>query len=80
MAVDVSNDVARAREFYKGYGFTIPAGFDVDGTVSKQFGVEATPTNYLVDADGRIVWRHYGFRPGDEALLRQEISAVLDSD
>lgn len=80
MAVDVSNDVVRAREFYAGYGFTLPAGFDVDGSVSMQFGVEATPTNYLIDADGRIVWRHYGFRPGDEVLLRQEISAVLGLD
>jgi len=39
--------------------------------------VEATPTNYLVDAKGRVVWRHYGFRPGDEELLRAEIGAVL---
>lgn len=80
MAVDVSNDVVRAREFYDGYGFTIPAGFDVDGSVARQFGVEATPTNYLLDRDGRVVWRHYGFRPGDEEALRREISAVLDSN
>ena len=67
----------RTREFYDGYGFTLPVGFDVDGSVSRQFGVEATPTNYLVDAEGRVVWRHYGFRPGDEELLRAEIGAVL---
>ncbi len=80
LAIDVSNDVVRTREFYGGYGFTLPAGFDAAGAVSRQFGVVATPTNYLVDANGRVVWRHYGFRPGDEAQLREEISAVLGSD
>jgi thioredoxin-like negative regulator of GroEL len=80
VAVDVSNDVVRTGEFYDGYGFTIPAGFDVEGSVARQFGVEATPTNYLLDGDGRVVWRHYGFRPGDEEALRREISAVLDSN
>jgi peroxiredoxin len=77
LAVDVSNDVTRTREFYDGYGFTLPAGFDVDGSVSARFGVIATPTNYLVDAEGRIIWRHYGFRPGDEVELRAEIGAAL---
>jgi peroxiredoxin len=75
--VEISNDVERTREFYEGYGFTIPAAFDVEGTVSGQFGVIATPTNYLLDRAGRIVWRHYGYRPGDEEQMRREISEVL---
>lgn len=80
MAVEISNDVPRSRQFYDGYGFTIPAAFDVEGAVSRQFGVIATPTNYLVDAHGQIVWRHYGFRPGDEQHLREMIGEVLDED
>ena len=39
VAVEISNDVPRTEQFYEGYGFTIPAGFDVDGGVSRQFGV-----------------------------------------
>ncbi len=77
VAVEISNDVARTEQFYEGYGFTIPAGFDVDQTVSRQFGVIATPTNYLIDANGRIVWRHYGYRPGDEVDMRDRLKAAL---
>ncbi len=80
VAVDVSNDVARARDFYDASGFTLPAGFDVEGSVSRMFGIEATPMTYLVDADGRVVWRHLGFRPGDEDQLRAEIAVVLGSN
>ena len=77
LAVDISNDVVRTRAFYEEFGFTLPAGFDVQGTVSRQFGIEATPTNYLIDANGQVVWRGVGFRPGDQAKIREEIVAVL---
>ena len=77
MAVEISNDEVRAREFYEGYGYTIPAAFDVRGEVSRRFGVIATPMNYLLDREGRVVWRHYGYRPGDEATMRAEIAAEL---
>lgn len=75
--MDISNDVPRTEQFYEGYGFTIPAGFDTGQTVSRQFGVIATPTNYLVDREGRIIWRHYGYRPGDEAHMREQLEAAL---
>ena len=51
----------------------------MQGSVSRQFGIEATPTNYLIDANGHVVWRRVGFRPGDEEQIRQEIAAVLGS-
>lgn len=41
------------------------------------FGVTGTPTNYLLDSRGRIVWRHYGFRRGEEAEVRRQIERVL---
>ena len=78
IAIDVSNDVTRSRKFYEEYGFTIPAAFDPGGEVAvSRYGVIATPTNYLVDGAGRIVWRHYGFRPGDEVELRARIEKLL---
>ncbi len=76
--MDVSNDVERTRRFYEENDFRIPAAFD-DGqrVAAATWGVIATPTNYLVDTDGRIVWRHYGFRRGDEVELRYQIERVL---
>lgn len=74
----MSNDIEGSRKFYDDNGFTIPAAFDPGQEVSAGlYGVIATPTNYLLDADGRVVWRHYGFRRGDEAELRAEIVQTL---
>jgi len=80
LAVDVSNDAERSHKFYSDYGFTIPALLDVSQDAARGFGVEATPTNYLIDATGNIVWRHYGFRRGDEEQVRAEILSLLDGD
>jgi hypothetical protein len=75
----VSNDVERSREFYDQFGFTIPAAFDVTQVGGGMFGVTGTPTNYLLDAQGRIVWRQYGFQRGEEVEVRAQVEKVLAS-
>jgi hypothetical protein len=76
----VSNDVDRSREFYQQYGFTIPAAFDVTQVGAGMFGVTGTPTNYLLDAQGRIVWRQYGFKRGEESEIRERVERLLTED
>jgi hypothetical protein len=44
------------------------------------FGVTGTPTNYVLDSQGRIVWRHYGFQRGDEVKIRARVEQILASD
>jgi hypothetical protein len=39
-------------------------------TLGKAYGVQAYPTNYLVGADGKILWRAVGF---DETALRNAL-------
>ncbi len=78
MAVDVSNDEPRTRTFYEQFGFTIPVAFDEGQEVAaRRYGVIGTPTNYLLDASGRVVWRHYGYRPGDEIEVRARVEELL---
>lgn len=76
----MSDNREGTRTFYDQFGYTVPAVFDVDQEVAGiRYGVIATPTNYLLDASGRIVWRHYGFRPGDEIDMREQITRILEA-
>lgn len=77
VAVDVSNDIEGTRRYYEENGWEVPAAFDVDEVGRRLYGIAGTPTNYLLDADGRIVWRHFGFTAGDEVELRERIEAAL---
>ena len=77
LAVDVRNDRSGTEEFYREFGFEIPNVFDPRNVAVAQYGVAATPTTFLVDDTGRIVWRRYGYLPGEEVRLRRQIETLL---
>ena len=79
IAIDVSNDTDRTRQFYLEYGWVMPAAFDTKQVAGGIYGITGTPTNYLVDTRGRIVGRNYGYRRGDELRLRAQVEALLRS-
>lgn len=76
VAVDTRDDREGTQEFYQQYGFEIPAAFDTVG-VASQFGIMGTPTTYLLDEQGRIIWRHYGYVAGEEDALEEKIAELL---
>ena len=77
VAVDVRNDRSGTEAFYNEYGFEIPNVFDTRDVAVSQYGVAATPTTFLVDDAGRIVWRRYGYLPGEEVRLRRKVEDLL---
>lgn len=53
------------------WSFPIVMGGDRDKyTLGKAYGVQAYPTNYLIGADGTILWRGVGF---NETAMREAI-------
>lgn len=47
--------------------------------VKQVFDVQALPMSLIVDAEGRVLFAHYGFSEGDEAGLEEEVRAILGS-
>lgn len=41
------------------------------------YGVSATPTNLLLNADGKMVFRHIGYQTGNEKTMEAEIRELL---
>jgi thioredoxin-related protein len=77
VAVDVRDDRSGTDAFYQEYGFEIPNVFDTRDVAVGRYGVTATPTTYLVNEEGRIVWRRYGYLPGEEIRLREQVGTLL---
>lgn len=77
LAVDVRNDRSGTELFYDQFGFAIPNVFDTKRVAVSQYGVSATPTTYLVDQDGRIIYRRYGYLPGEEGRLKEQVERLL---
>jgi len=58
--------------------FTYPLLLDA-GVVFQQYGIDALPTTFVIDRDGKIAGRHVGFDPGGEKQFEEEIEKLLTS-
>jgi hypothetical protein len=73
----VSDDAGTIDEYRKQGGFTFPLAMDMqDGAshgVGRKYGVQACPTNYVLDPTRKVVFRSAGF---DEAGIRAALKKL----
>lgn len=77
VATDDSRSVARARSLAKGRGWDdFVLAFDVNGDFRRAMSVTTTPRVFLYDKNGKQVYMHIGYKPGDEYELKREIQKL----
>ena len=80
VAVDTNRETELAIKFIetKGLTFTLLEDAEGDRAVgTKVFGVSEYPSSLLIDRDGRVMYFHVGFDPGDEEKFEREIKTLL---
>jgi peroxiredoxin len=80
IAVEAYRDTKRAQKLIEDKALTytfLENGEDDSEVVQSQFGVRWYPTSFVIDREGRIMYAHVGFEPGDEVALEQEIQSLL---
>jgi len=69
------------REAAKAFLSQVPADFtiayDPDGETPGKYQVEVMPTSYLIDRDGKLVYKHRGFKKSQSAEMEHKISSLL---
>lgn len=80
LAVETTNRSELAKEFVKKYGATFPIATDDAKMSRERFELLGVPTTFLIDREGRIIFRHLGFSQGDEKMLEAEIRLLLERD
>jgi peroxiredoxin len=77
LAVNQGDEKDAVVKFVEGkYRFPVAlggSGDDADNTVFQAYHVSSFPTSYLIDREGKIVWRGVGFGPE----LKKDLSAAL---
>ena len=79
LAVDIGEDASSVRQFIRNAGYTFPVMFDSDNRVSSVYGIEAIPTTYIIDREGKIVGRIIGSITWDNQRVIAAIDALLKS-
>jgi thiol-disulfide isomerase/thioredoxin len=75
LVVDVGEDRATVRDFLKGLNVDLTVGLDPDGTIQAQWGANALPIHYWIDADGVVRQIVYGGAP--EQTFLEAITALV---
>lgn len=70
------DDLATAKRFAQSEGLTFPLLTDLDASAGKLYQVQAMPTTFLIDQEGKITWVMVG-GPMPEALIRAKVQSLL---
>ena len=79
LAIDSTTDqdeATAARQFASVNGLAFPVLADVHGEASQLYQVQALPTSFFVDRQGKIAWVVVG-GPMAEALIRSHVETLL---
>jgi len=71
LAIYVGTQQAASEEFKDDFGVTFPMLNDFSFDAVKKYNISATPTNYLVNPEGKIARRIVGY------LDKQQVSSLL---
>lgn len=75
---DGPRSVAKVRPYLQAQGLRLRVPLDTAGDVSRKLQVGGViPFVLLYDAQGREVYRHVGYREGDEQQLRERVLRLL---
>ena len=79
LAVNIAESDAVVQSFAEEYGLSFPILFDRDSRVGSAYGVQAIPTTFIIDRDGRIVVRFVGGRDWDTPQIRRALEMLINS-
>lgn len=75
MNTTFQDDQAKVEKFVRDQGITYPIAPDTDGKGAADYAGRLTPTNYLIDQNGKIVSVTVG--EVDEAKFKKQVAALL---
>jgi peroxiredoxin len=66
-----------ARTFLSETPARFAIAFDPQGATPRSYGLKGMPSSVLIGPDGKVLYRHTGFRDADRAQLEQKIQLAL---
>ena len=75
--IDSPHSQAEIRPFMQRHRLKLRVLLDKSGSVKKQFQLVVVPSTFIISRFGEVVYRHSGYKPGDELALRSKLDELL---
>ena len=77
VCTDDTRSLAKAKAMVRSRGWdNFEFAFDVNKELCRAMNVTSCPYVFLYDKDGKLVYSHMGYSPGDEDILFEKIKAL----
>jgi len=76
LGIDVGEDEETIFQFLGDYPVEFPLLMDSDSSIIEKWGVRGLPTTYVIDPQGRIIYRAIGGREWDDSELLKMVRAL----
>ena len=80
VSIDSQKSLSQVRSYIRSKKYTFEVFQDPNSQTFKKLNGNLMPTNILINKDEKILWRHYGYLPGDETEMEKEIKSALKID
>lgn len=80
VSIDDARSQDRVRPFVNGQGWDYEVYLDPNQNLMRALNVNNPPHTFLVNGEGRIVWQHSGYSPGDEDKLYKKVKELLPEE
>ena len=77
LAVNIGENADTVQQFMQKNGFTFPVPLDLDSRIGAKYGIEAIPTTFIIDKEGKIIGRIVGSIHWDTPQVYDAFDALL---
>jgi len=77
ISIDNEKSVSKVVPYVKSRGYKFPILLDTNSEVGRKYYAQAVPFSVLIDIEGKIVYTHLGYLPGDEIKVKKLIQNLL---
>jgi peroxiredoxin len=77
VSIDNSRSVNSVQPYVYGQDWPFESLLDVNSEFRRAMNVNNVPHAFLLNGDGKIVWQHNGYNPGDEEELFELVEKLI---
>ncbi len=76
ISIDDQRALPKVKPMVASKGWPYVVLTDVNQVLRTALNFQAIPQTFLIDSQGKVVWAHSGYVPGDEYVLEDQIKAL----
>jgi cytochrome c biogenesis protein CcmG/thiol:disulfide interchange protein DsbE len=78
ISVDSPRNLTKVKPVSEALGINYPVLLDSNNELMGEMQVMVVPTLLILNSQDEIVYRHQGYRPGDEKVIAEELDKLLE--